>query len=404
VPAAPMAPFSGANIGADAPADPFNPIGPDGGQLMPPGELLQPYPEDEGQVILIPQVQETQTGRFTVGVGVNSDAGVLGNIVLEEQNFSLFNLPSRPGDILYGNAFRGDGQHFRIEAVPGNELQRYTVTFNEPYLFDTPFSFGTNAFYYTRFFEDWRERRFGGNITSGYQVRPDLSLAFTARAERVRLTNPRVPTPPEVAEVVGDNDLYTGKITLLQDTRDNAFLPTEGYMVELAYEQAFGQFTYPKGTIDARTYFLAYQRPDRSGRHVISLRGRAGVSGDNTPVFERFFIGGTTTLRGFDFRNASPVVNGTTVGGDFMLLGSIEYLLPITADDSLRMVFFVDTGTCEPDVELHADTFRVAPGFGLRISVPGMGPAPIALDFAWPVVKADTDDTRVFSFYVGFLR
>ena len=390
---------AGENIGGDVLGAP----GPDGGTLIPPGGLIQPF-EDEGQAIIIPQVQETQTGRFSVGVGVNSDAGVLGNIVLEEQNFSIFNWPNRPSDIIYGNAFRGDGQHFRIEAVPGNELQRYTVTFHEPYLFDTPFSFGTNGFYYTRFFEDWRERRVGGNITSGYQVQPDLSLALTLRAEQVHLSHPRLPTPPEVAEVVGDNDLFTGKITLLQDTRDNAFLPTEGYMLELAYEQAFGEFTYPRGTVDARTYFLIHQRPDRSGRHVVSLRGRAGVTGNNTPVFERFFVGGTATLRGFDFRNASPVKDGTTVGGDFMLLGSVEYLLPITADDGLRMVFFVDVGTAEEDVELHSDTFRVSPGFGLRISVPGMGPAPIALDFAFPVNRADFDDTRVFSFYMGFLR
>ena len=47
---------------------------------------------------------------------------------------------------------------------------------------------------------------------------------------------------------------------------------------------------------------------------------------------------------------------------------------------------------------------RVSPGLGLRISVPAMGPAPIALDFAFPVLKADGDNTQVFSFNVGFLR
>src|SRR5262249_54153663 len=135
---------SGANIGGAE----VNPLGPHGGQLMPPGTLMQPF-RDEGLVNITRHGQKTQTTRLPVGVGVNSDAGVLGNIVLEEQNFSLTNFPSKPGDIIYGNAFRGDGQHFRIEAVPGNQLQRYTVTFNEPYLFDTPFSFGVNGFYYT---------------------------------------------------------------------------------------------------------------------------------------------------------------------------------------------------------------------------------------------------------------
>ena len=53
---------------------------------------------------------------------------------------------------------------------------------------------------------------------------------------------------------------------------------------------------------------------------------------------------------------------------------------------------------------MNSDNFRVAPGFGLRITVPAMGPAPIALDFAFPVAKAETDDKQVFSFNIGLQR
>ena len=67
-----------------------------------------------------------------------------------------------------------------------------------------------------------------------------------------------------------------------------------------------------------------------------------------------------------------------------------------------NVVAFVDFGTVNQNVAL--DNFRVAPGLGLRITVPAMGPAPIALDFAFPVAKADTDDTQVFSFSVGLQR
>jgi outer membrane protein insertion porin family len=388
---------------------PLNGLGPteDGGPLIPPGGFVQPF-GDDGIGDLDVVVQETQTGRFSVGVGVNSDAGVLGNIVLDEQNFSATRFPRYFGETFTGNAFRGDGQHFRAELVPGNEVQRYTVSFSEPYLFDTPVSFGLNGFYFTRFYEDWREQRMGGSTSLGYQVRPDLSISGTLRAEQVRLTDPRQPAPPEVLDVLGETNLYTAKVSLVNDTRDSAFLPTQGHMIELAYEQGFGEFDFPRGSVDVRQYFLITERPDRSGRHVLSLRGRVGIEGSNAPVYERYFIGGFSTLRGFNFRGASPVAPApfapVTVGGNFMVLTSAEYLLPITADDSLRMVFFVDAGTVEEKVELHADTFRVAPGFGLRISVPGMGPAPIALDFAFPVNKADTDDTRVFSFFVGLLR
>jgi outer membrane protein insertion porin family len=68
----------------------------------------------------------------------------------------------------------------------------------------------------------------------------------------------------------------------------------------------------------------------------------------------------------------------------------------------LHGVVFCDFGTVEPSVEIK--NFRVAPGAGLRITVPAMGPAPIALDFAWAVDKASFDDTQVFSFSLGFTR
>ena len=109
-------------------------------------------------------------------------------------------------------------------------------------------------------------------------------------------------------------------------------------------------------------------------------------------------------MRGFDFRGAGPVESTVAVGGRFRMIGSFEYIFPLTADDMMRGLFFVDYGTVEKTAKLDADTFRVAPGFGLRIAVPALGPAPLALDFAFPVAYADTDDRQVFSFFFGFNR
>ncbi|MEE9603360.1 MAG: BamA/TamA family outer membrane protein, partial [Thermoguttaceae bacterium] len=83
-------------------------------------------------------------------------------------------------------------------------------------------------------------------------------------------------------------------------------------------------------------------------------------------------------------------------------INTVEYLMPITADDMLQAVVFCDFGTVENRVNI--DDFRVVPGVGLRITVPALGPAPIALDFGFPVAKAIFDDTQVFSFNIGFLR
>ncbi len=56
------------------------------------------------------------------------------------------------------------------------------------------------------------------------------------------------------------------------------------------------------------------------------------------------------------------------------------------------------------NVEINADQYRVAPGLGLRVAIPMLGPAPLAFDFAYPVTKADTDQTRLFSFYMSLIR
>jgi outer membrane protein insertion porin family len=338
------------------------------------------------------------------GVGVNSNAGVVGSIVLDEQNFDWMRFPTSWDDFRTATAFRGAGQQFRIEAVPGSQLQRYVINFREPYLFDTPVSLGLSGFYFTRACQNWLEQRVGGRVSMGYQLTPDLSATVAFRGENVDVSNPSTLTVPSLNAALGNNALYGFRFQLAHDTRDSAFLPTQGHYVELAYEQVTGTYDFPIGTAVAKQYFLVHQRPDRSGRHVISVSGELGFAGNDTPIFEKFYAGGFTSLRGFRFRGAQPFENGVTVGGLFSAIGSVEYMFPLTADDALRAVVFCDYGTVERNVRFDADTFRVAPGFGLRISVPGMGPAPIALDLAFPVAHAPTDQIQNFSFFVGLLR
>jgi outer membrane protein insertion porin family len=90
------------------------------------------------------------------------------------------------------------------------------------------------------------------------------------------------------------------------------------------------------------------------------------------------------------------------LGGDFELLGSLEYQFPITADDSLQGVFFSDFGTVESDVRISE--LRATAGFGLRVVVPLLGPVPLAFDFGFPLHRAEGDQTQVFSFFIGFFR
>ena len=191
---------------------------------------------------------------------------------------------------------------------------------------------------------------------------------------------------------------------MIQDTRDIPFQPTQGYYFEAAFEQVFGSFDYSKFDLDLRRYFLLAERPDGSGRHTLGFSNKLGISGEETPIFENYFAGGFSTLRGFDFRRASPQELGVTTGGRFQFLGSAEYLFPITADDMVKGVAFVDYGTVEEDIEIESEDFRVAVGLGLRVNIPALGPAPIALDFAVPIAREETDEIRGFSFFMGVSR
>ncbi|MGC4004125.1 MAG: BamA/TamA family outer membrane protein [Pirellulales bacterium] len=417
IPAQPGQPFAPPPIGGNGgalgiapeaarPNVPFNPTTVFPPQVeVPPGDLGYAVNPNE-YVDLTGQVTETQTGRLMFGVGVNSNAGVIGNIVLDEQNFDIRRVPTSWADVWSGQAFRGAGQRFRIEACTGTQVSRYTVSFTEPYLFDTPISFSASGFYFDRQYRDWFEQRLGGRFGLGYQFpqRPDLSVSAKFRIENVEISNPRTPTPQQLQEVVGNNDVYGFGLGLTHDTRDSPFLPTEGWYAAYEAEYVTGSFNYPRGTAELRKYFTLSQRADGSGRHVLAVGGDLGITGENTPIYDNFFAGGFSTLRGFRFRGASPIVDNVIVGGQVQLLGSVEYMMPITADDALRGVVFCDFGTVEATTHLDKHNLRVAPGFGMRISVPALGPAPIALDFAFPVEDAAGDQRQVFTFFIGLGR
>lgn len=372
---------------------------PGGAPMYPMGPM---YPTGDPAVDLYVDLAENQTGRFMVGAGINSDAGVVGQILLDERNFDWTRFPTSWNDLTSGRAFRGDGQGFRIEAAPGTEVQRYLVSFQEPYLWDSPISFGLSGSFFDRRYEDWDEQRLGGRTTLGYQwTANDFSAAIAYRGESVKISDISAPIP-DLTEVLGDNALHGFSLRLANDTRDNPFLATNGHFLELTIEEVIGSFQYPRIIFDGRRYFLIRERADHSGRHVVSASTRLGFTGDDTPIYDRFYAGGFTSLRGFDFRGVGPVDGFVNVGGDFMWVNTIEYLFPLTADDMMHGVVFCDFGTVESNVTIN--DLRISPGFGLRITIPAMGPAPIALDFAWPIHRADTDETQVFSFFVGLQR
>lgn len=359
-------------------------------------------------------VTEARTGRFMFGAGVNSDAGVVGQIVLEENNFDLFRPPRSFADFRNGRAWRGGGQSFRIEAAPGAEVSRYLVNWQDPYFLNTDYSFGVSGFYYTRFFQDWTEERLGGRVSVGKTLDQFWSVSTAIRLEQVLVRdivdNAGANEAPQILrDAQGKNFLSTARFNIAYDTRDSSFLPTKGFIGEFGFEQAFGDYVYPRFDLSASKYWTVYERPDGYGKHTLRFSSKLGFLGDDAPVFERYYAGGFQTLRGFEFRGVSPETTGTgagslprRTGGDYQSVNTLEYMFPLTANDNFKGVVFTDFGTVSEDVSM--DELRLAAGFGLRMNVAAMGPAPLAFDFAFPLMSEDIDEERIFSFYIGLTR
>jgi len=347
------------------------------------------------------RVNETRTGQFMIGAGVNSNSGVNGSIVLNERNFDLFRFPTSWDDFRDGRAFRGAGQEFRLEAVPATIFQRYSATWREPYLFDSRFGLTNSAYYFTRNYVEYTENRVGFRTTVDRRLDQFWRTNLGVRIEGMDVNNVPDYAPPSISDDIGQSTVLGMRLGVTRDSRDSFLYPTHGSVFDAGVEQVLGDYTFPVGTVEY-TKFLStqyLQREDGSGKHVIALRSQLSVAGNDAPVFERFYAGGFRSIRGFSFRGVGPNENGFFTGGKFSFLNTVEYQIPILPSDKLYFVSFVDHGTVETNVDIK--NYRVAAGFGFRVAVPMLGPAPLAFDFAFPITKAPWDNQQIFSFYVG---
>jgi outer membrane protein insertion porin family len=356
--------------------------------------------DDPNYKDIIVTVKETTTGSFMVGLGVNSDSGLTGNIVLNERNFDITRFPRSIDDLLSGDAFRGGGQELRIEAAPGTTLQRYTATWRDPAIFDSKWGLAISDYFYQREYNEYDEERIGTRISLSRRLNRFWSLSETVRVEGVEVYNPTIGTPPSIADYAGWNYLVGFRTGLTRDTRDSYLRPTSGSVFDVSFEQVTGNYAYPDVNIDFKKFFTIWERRDGSGKQVLSFRTDVQWTGDDTPVYDRLYAGGFQSLRGFEFRGVGPFVNGFNTGGDFAFLNTIEYQIPILANDKFYMVVFCDHGTVESKVDLN--NYRASVGFGFRIVTPVTGPVPLAFDFGFPLRQAPGDIKQVFAFYVGF--
>jgi outer membrane protein insertion porin family len=287
-------------------------------------------------------------------------------------------------------------------------LQRYEATWREPYLFDSRFGLTTNAYYTSRAFNEFGEARYGGRYTLDYRFdnNPIWGASASVRTEGVDINSVPFDAPQSITRDFGKHFLLGLRAGINRDTRDSFLTPSTGSLLDVGVEQVLGSYTFPIATAEFTKFWTLHQARDGGWKGVLATRTSFTAMSNNAPVFERVFGGGFRSLRGFQFRGVGPVESGPLgsqyqVGGTYAMLSTIEYQLPLVANERISVVAFCDHGTVSDRVTLG--DYRVSVGAGLRLKIPGMGPLPIALDFGFPLMQKDSDVKQMFSFYVGWI-
>ena len=380
---------------------------------------------------LVIGVEEKDTGNLILGAGFSSVDSIVGFVEVSQGNFDLFNPPT----------FTGGGQKARLRAQVGTLRQDYELTFVEPWFLGRHLIFETDLFHRDLGFlslnDTYEETHTGGTISLTRALGSEFLIgmvSYTLENINVHI-NPINHTnaitnfnnsltngfahdgavePANISQDIFNErgSRLVSKIgaSLAYDTRYPALMAERGERTELFGEIAGG----PLGgdvdvyKIELRTdwFFKGF-----ATGHILEVAGRTGVaqnygSTDRIPIFDRYFLGGLESLRGYRFRQVGPKDQfGEPLGGDTYYFGTAEYSLPII--ERLRFALFYDIGN------VYQRPFSLSPnadqafyndnwGIGFRINLP-IGP--LRLDYGIPIKHdPNTGGGGRFQFGVGYQR
>ena len=367
---------------------------------------LQPEDlEEPGYRDVLVEIQDTETGSVTFLAAVSADAGLIGQIALTERNFDLGNLPRRPGEIFSRKRFRGAGQTFQIVAAPGTRVRNFSISLSDPYFLESDVSVAGAGSFRDRIFDEYDEERLRATLGVGRRFGDRWVSNVSLRTDTVQLKNIDANAPVDAFAVRDSNTVFGVSFGLTRTTvpPTERVFPTHGARTELSFEQVFGDFTFNKISVKHQ-YFVPVSRDALGRTSVLSFKfaGSWIPQRGEAPIYERFFLGGTS-FRGFDFRGVSPrgVANDTGAvspdpnGGEWSFFAGAEYTHPLY-QNVIALVGFIDSGTVRSTIGFGQ--YRASIGAGLRIRVPALGPVPLAFDFAVPIMKEPGDQLRFFSF------
>jgi outer membrane protein insertion porin family len=303
--------------------------------------VVQPTPGQDGHVDVKLKFTEQNRNQLSFGAGVSQYDGFFGQLSFQTANFL------------------GRGETVGISLQKGSQARNYQVSFSEPYLFDRPITTGVDL--YTReyiFPAQYTQDERGGNTTLGLPVRGYTRFFLSYGYTRVHVFNidPAYLSPAVLASspylrdsllIDSGGERTVSKITpsLVYNTVNAPIFPNAGtrYTVGASFAGLGGDTQFWSTQLEG----IWYKR--FSNRTSIGLRAQGQYIrpfGDTSvlPIFEKYFLGGEYSVRGFDIRTIGPrdPASNLVVGGNKSLNFNIEYYYNIAGP--VRLVAFWDAG------------------------------------------------------------
>jgi len=344
-------------------------------------------------------VDERRTGSISAGIGFSSIDNVVGFLNLEQANFDIRNPWS----------FTGGGQRFAMGLRLGSERTDFSISLTEPWFMGQQLSVGAELFYRdSQYYSDFYEQT---NVGAAISVRKPLTektyIRGEYRIEQVEidleqsvflLSGPPGPVSLLIPEA-GDYIRSAVSVNWVYDSRDALIETREGTKLDIGMQLA--------GTVlggDVDIFGMSAQAAkywNLRWDSILSINGELAfveATSGNVPIFDRLYLGGARTLRGFDFRDVGPrdPVTGDVVGGTSLGYAQVEYTVPII--DNVRLAAFYDAGFVNSASDIYSDV-----GIGVRLRLP-VSPVPLALDYAIPVTSPDprADEGGRFQFSLSY--
>lgn len=337
---------------------------------------------EENMMEVTVEVKERPTGAFSLGAGYSSVDSLM---VMGE---------------ISQNNFLGKGQRLALQANLSGSTTRYNLSFTEPRFNDSRLLLGVDLYNWERELDYYTKDSYGGAMRLGFPLWEMWQMGFTYGWDHTDVKDIQVGAAQEIIDSLNLKITSFVRMGVSRDTVDKPFDPSSGSINSINVKYAGG----PLGGDSAFTKVEASSQwffPVLFGT-VFHVRGAAGQvfqnEPDRLPVYEKFYLGGLNTIRGFKSGEINHIDDkGEEVGGDRMWYGNLELIFPLVKDAGLKGVAFFDFGNVY-EGGWEFDDFKKTVGAGLRWLSP-MGP--LRLEWGYNIDPLPTEDQSNWDFSIG---